>query len=119
MPGTHSDYIIRIIEQLGAALRRMKARLAGGTPAAAEVLDEAERCQGELFGPLWPTLRSVDAATAVALVADERRVRLWIEFVHLEAEAARQLGDRARAETMTRRAAELARALDTGGSSSR
>ena len=111
MPSSQSDYILRMIEQLASGLRRLRERLARGTPEAPEVLEEARRSQAELFGPLWPTLCAVDAETAVSLAADTRRTRLWIEFLRLEADAARALGDEPGAEGLTRRAEALERAL--------
>jgi hypothetical protein len=113
MPSSQSDYILRMIEQLASGLRRLRERLARGVPEASEVLEEARKSQAELFGPLWPTLRAVDAETAVSLSADARRTRLWIEFLRLEADAARTLGDAPGAERLTGRAEALERALAT------
>jgi hypothetical protein len=113
MPSSQSDFIRRMIEHLASGLGRLRERLARGTPEAPEVLEEARRSQAELFGPLWPTLRAVDAETAVSLSADARRTRLWIEFLRLEADAARSLGDMPGAEGLTRRADALERALAT------
>ena len=78
--------------------------------AAPEVLREAERSQAELFGPLWPTLRLLDADTAAGLVTDRRRLSLWVGLIRLEADAARLVGEDARADGLVRRAAELERA---------
>ena len=112
MPSSQSDYILRLIEQLAGALRRMRERLADGSPADADILRESEQHQAELFGPLWPMLRSVDAETAVSLVADRRRVELWIEFIRFEAEVAESLGDEPRATTARERAARLEQQLE-------
>lgn len=111
MSSSQSDYILRMIEQLASGLRRLRERLARGAPEAPEVLEEARRSQAELFGPLWPTLRAVDAETAVSLSADPRRTRLWVEFLRLEADAARSLGDETGAERLALRADALERAL--------
>jgi hypothetical protein len=111
MPASQSDYILRMIEQLGAALRRLRELLARGVPAAPEVIREAEDAQSQLFGPLWPTLRLLDADTAAGLVPDDARLELWIHFIRLEADAHRLSGDAPRAESLEHRAAELKRVL--------
>ena len=112
MPSSQSDFILRMIEQMGAVLRRMRARLAGGAPADEDLFDELERSQAELFGPLWRMLRTVDAETAVSLIGDGRRVEMWIEFLRFEAEAARSVGDEERAARSLRRADALEGVLD-------
>lgn len=111
MPSSQSDYILRLVEQLGAALRRMRERLARDVSAAPEVLEEAARAQAELLGPLFPTLRSVDAATAVGLVPDSRQVEMWTALLELEAEAAALLGNEAQAAQLRGRAGSIRRAL--------
>jgi hypothetical protein len=112
MPSSQSDYILRLIEEIGAALRRLRERLARGVPVAPDVVDEAERLQAQLFGPLWPTLRMVDSATAAGLVPDHRRLELWLELLHLQADATRLAGDHGAALSLARRAAELAHELE-------
>jgi hypothetical protein len=114
MPSSQSDLILRMIEQMGAILRRMRARLAGGAPADADTFDELERAQAELFGPLWSMLRSVDIETAVSLIADRRKVEMWVEFLRFEAEAAQSVDDQARADRATHRADALERVLAAG-----
>lgn len=111
MASAQSDYILRMIEQLAGALGRLRERLAGGAPVDPEMIREVETYQAELLGPLWPMLRSVDATTAVSLIADDRRARLWIELIEFEADAVRGAGDDARAAAAARRAADLTRAL--------
>jgi hypothetical protein len=119
MPSSQSDSILRMIELVGAAMRRLRERLARGVPAAEEVLEGAEQAQAELFGPLWPTLRTVDAWTAASLVPDARQLRLWTDLLRLEASAARLLEDDARADAMERRAVDLLRALESRESGAR
>lgn len=111
MPSSQSDYIMRMIEQLGAALRRLRERLTRGLPEAPEVMEEAEQAQAQLFGPLWPTLRLVDADTAASLVPDRRQLELWIELLRLERDAARLAGDDGRADALGARLSGLERAL--------
>jgi hypothetical protein len=107
MPSSRSDYILRLIEEIGAALRRLRERLARGVPAG-EVADGAREAQATLLGSMWPVLRTVDTATAAALVRDSWRLELWSELLLVEAEAHRTLGDAPRAQALEAQAAALA-----------
>jgi hypothetical protein len=109
MRATQSDYILRMIEELGAALRRLSERLGRNVDDAATVADEAEALQAELFGTQWPLLRALDAATAASLVADVRQLDLWVRMLRLQAEARR--GDERGAAALARRADALGAAL--------
>ena len=111
MASTQSDYILRMIEEIGAALRRLRELLARGVPAAPEVVVEAERAQARLFGPLWATLSLVDPDTAAGLVPDSARLELWIQLVRVQADALRLAGDAPRADALEQRAKGLERAL--------
>ena len=111
-----SDYVQRLVEQLGGVLRRLAERLGLGTPEAArEVAREAEAARLELLGPaLAGAIEHVDAASAVELVRDPRRVRLWIGFLRVEASARRAAlgdGDEARAAALEARADALEAAV--------
>jgi hypothetical protein len=106
VPSSQSDFILRLIEQTGAALRRLRERLARGVPAG-EVVEEARAVQAELFGAMWPTLRSVDPATATSLVTDSMRRELWSELLRVEAQAHRRLGDEEHARALESQAAAL------------
>ncbi|CAN5674798.1 MAG: hypothetical protein H0U67_04800 [Gemmatimonadetes bacterium] len=107
MPVSQSDYIMRMIEQLGAAMRRLRELLARGAPAAPDVMREAQDAQRELFGPLWPVLERVNAETAVSLIPDERQILLWVELMQLEASAVRLIGDGPRADDLESRAERI------------
>jgi hypothetical protein len=111
MPVSQSDYIMRMIEQLGAAMRRLREMLARGATTAPDVLRETVAVQKELFGPLWPVLERVNAETAVSLIPDERQILLWVELIQLEASAVRLTGDEPRAEGLEARAERLLTAL--------
>lgn len=111
MASAQSDFILRMIEQMGQVLRRLRARLDDDDAPEDDLFDESERAQAELFGPLWRTLRAVDAQTAISLIPESRRARLWIEFVRFEADAAQKRGDPVRAQTIARRADALEHAL--------
>ena len=104
--------MLRLIEQLGAVLRELAARLGLGAPAAAEVIREAQAAQGELLGPMGDALPNVDAVSAVALLREPRRVRLWIEFLRVEAAARRLRGEEPQAAALEARASALTAAVD-------
>lgn len=114
MRATQSDYILRLIEQLGAALRRLRERLAGGhAEVADEVILEAVDAQADLFGPLWEVIRTLDAETAASLIPERERLSGWIELLRLEADAAHLAGDEARASNTLTKATQLQTQLDS------
>jgi hypothetical protein len=110
MPAARDDYLIRLITQAAAVLRRLRERLRGGG-APEEVAREARDAVGELFGPQAGLLAMLDPASAAALVGDAERVAVWAGLLRVEAEAVRQSGDPARAAALDARA----NALDGAG----
>lgn len=112
MSSQRQDYLLRLITQAAAALRRLRERLAGGA-APAEVVREAQEAQGELLGRDAAMLRALDPATAARLLGDARRAALWGELLMVEAAAQRQLGLAARAAALEERAKVLLRAAGT------
>lgn len=111
MPIAQRDYVLRLIEQIAALLRRLLEKLTAGRAAAPEVVREAQQAQGELLGPLADILPRLDATSAVQALGEPRQVALWIELLRLEATAVRLLGEGERALALERRAGELASAL--------
>jgi hypothetical protein len=91
MPSAREDYLIRMIQQLGDVLRRLRQRLTGQVDAgdAAAIDGEAGAAVATLLGPQAPLLQQLDAASAVRLVGDADRVALWIGFLRLQADARR------------------------------
>jgi hypothetical protein len=91
MPSAREDYLIRMIQQLGEVLRRLRQRLTGQVDAsdAAAIDGEAGAAIATLLGPQAPLLQQLDAASAVRLVGDADRVALWIAFLRLQADARR------------------------------
>lgn len=91
MPSAREDYLIRMIQQLGEVLRRLRQRLTGKIDAsdAAEIDREAAAAIATLLGPQAPLLQQLDAASAVRLVGDGDRVALWIAFLRIQADARR------------------------------
>lgn len=115
MHSEQQDYILRLIEQLGAVLRRLLEMLGLGRVAAPQVVREAQAAQEALLGPLAISAPLVDAPAAVRLLNDPRRVTLWIEFLRVEAAALRLQEEEGRAAALEARAAALERAM--GGAS--
>lgn len=110
MPLHQRDFILRLIEQAGAAITRLRAMLGLGTAAEAEtVIQEAEAAQSALLGPLWPAVRLLDPASAVSLIGDTRRVGAWAELLRLQAAAHEIRRNAAEAERLTMRADGLER----------
>lgn len=73
------DYILRMIRHMIDALERALGRDRSGPDDARRAIDEAAQ---NIFGPLYRTLRDVDAQTAAALVSDpEKRWALATLFV--------------------------------------
>ncbi len=104
------DYILRLLEQAAAAVRRLRELLGAGTAPSEEIVEEARAAQAELFGNSWTLLQQVDVATATSLVRDPRQLAMWAELLRVEAEASRALGDSARAGQLETRAAGIAEA---------
>jgi len=91
MPAAREDYLIRMIQQLGEVLRRLRQRLTGQVDAsdAAEVEAEAGAAIVTLLGPQAPLLQQLDAGSAVRLVGDPERVALWTALLRVQADARR------------------------------
>ena len=100
------DYILRAIRAAALAVARLRERLMG-SGSAQEVVEAAQQAQGELFGPRWPILSALDAASAAQLIGDERHLDAWTDLLKVEADAERRLGNEPRATRLEQRAAEL------------
>jgi hypothetical protein len=79
------DYLMRMIEQMGAVFARVRQMLLGGTAGGAEQLNAAARRAGIDAG----TARALDADSLLALlsaggVADPTRTWLMAEFIYLD-----------------------------------
>ena len=110
MPSQREDYLLRQLRQAAEALRRLREALTG-EGSAAEIERDADAAIGELLGPRYGLLSSLDAFSAASLVADPRRVELWTSLIRVQAAARRQLGDEAGAATLERRAQALEQVL--------
>ena len=107
------DYILRLIQQAGAAARRLRERLIGEADSATDVASEADQEIGALLGgaAMAPLIERVDAAPAVQLVADKERVRAWVELLRVRADALAASGAAADAQRVRGRADTLAVAV--------
>ena len=106
-PTERRDYILRLIEELGIALRNLRGRLSKGREASPEVIEETADAQTRLLGPLSATVPFLDADTAAGIIGDRRQVKLWVDFIRLEADAWRLQGEESHASRLEERARAL------------
>ena len=106
MPGARDDYLLRLIQQVAATLRRLRERVKGGA-LPDETLRDAGAAIGELLGPQRSLMEMLDAKSASALAGDYERLELWVQLIRLQAEAALASNDAARAEKLNARANAL------------
>ena len=106
MPGARDDYLLRLIQQVAATLRRLRERVTDGA-SADETVREAGAAIGELLGPQRSLMEMLDAKSASALAGDYERLELWVQLIRLQADAARAANDVARADKLSARANAL------------
>ncbi|HYW10091.1 MAG TPA: hypothetical protein VE913_24200 [Longimicrobium sp.] len=85
------DYLLRMIEQAFAALRRLLGRQREGDPRGALV--DLDSSVAELLGPAAAVAERLDPATAAQLVRDPERVALWARLLAERAEILRSASD--------------------------
>jgi hypothetical protein len=103
---SRDDYLLRIIQQMGAVLARMLGLKNGGqVHEALQTLDDAE---GELLGPQAEVVPRVDSATAAHILGEPQRIAAWARLLHERAALLRLAGDEAGAALAAQRAIELA-----------
>src|SRR6266850_5239840 len=101
------DNLLRTLQHAGEMLRGARERLTGSAAAATGVRAEAASVVQQLLGPDALILSQVDAATAVRLLGDAKRLALWVDALELEADAAEAAHDSAAAERLRPRARAL------------
>lgn len=106
MPGARDDYLLRLIQQVAATLRRLRELVEGGA-LPDETMRDADAAIGELLGPQRTLMEMLDAKSASALVGDYERLELWVALLRLQADAARKANDIAKADKLTSRANAL------------
>lgn len=110
------DLILRLIEQAGAAIARLRARLGLGATEAERVVRDAEQAQAALFGQLWPSVRVLDPTSAAMLVGDARQLHAWLDLMRVQAAAYEQIGATEESQALTARADALERAAPSAQS---
>lgn len=108
------DYILRMIQEAGEALRRVREMLTRSAVPTAGVRAELATATTRLLGPEAALLRQLDAETAVRLLNDHRRLDLWVDALELEADAL-ALEGLSEADAVRRRADSLRAASEQLG----
>lgn len=106
------DYLLRMIQQLGRALARIREMLLGGTSTGAAVRVEIAATAATLFGRDSAMLERLDAESAVRLIASPERVALWGQLLDAEAESWDREGGSERASACRARATALRQASE-------
>jgi len=106
MPAARDDYLLRLITQAAAALRRLREKLEGGA-SASEVAHQAGAAIGELLGPQRALLERLDTASAAQIVGNADTVRAWSSLIELQADAEDALGHSAASQRLRSRARSL------------
>lgn len=112
------DYLLRLIQQAGAAARRLRELLTGEADAS-DIAKEAEGASATLLGGGGQAqlLERLDAQTAVQLLGDVERVRAWVALLRVQSDALRQSGKEADAARIAERATALEQAAANVSSS--
>jgi hypothetical protein len=110
MPAARDDYLLRLITQAAAAIRRFRERLRGSANAD-EIVRDAGAAIGELLGPQRSMLDLLDARSAASLLGKDDRVRYWIDLLRIQAEAHRAAGHDEQAVPLEAKAAALDRVM--------
>lgn len=106
MPAARDDYLLRMIQQVAAALRQLRQRVTDGAEPD-DIARDAGAAIGELLGPQRAMLEMLDPRSAAALVGDKDKLELWVALMRLQADAARSSGKARTAERLSARAAAL------------
>jgi len=110
MPAARDDYLLRLIQQAAAALRRLRAQLSGGDPAH-EVASESHAVIGELLGTRRELYDRLDPHSAAQLLGDPERVRLWADLLALRADAMALAGNANESTRLSARSTALRSAV--------
>ncbi len=86
MPAAREDYLLRMIQQAAAALRRLRERLTGGD-SAEDVVTDTQAAIGQLLGARGELFERLDPRSAAQLLGDPERVRLWADLLAVRADA--------------------------------
>jgi hypothetical protein len=103
------DFILRLIEAVGAAIAAALRRRRDGDLAGAH--DELTAAVRNVLGTVGPVVLHADARTAIDLLSDPRRVVLWIRLLSEDADVLAGLGRAADSLAAGSRARSLAHEL--------
>jgi hypothetical protein len=99
------DFILRMIEAVGATLRRVLKRREENDLAGAR--QDVAATIGEVLGPGAAMVPMVDSMTAANLVSDPQRLALYCQLLEVDADLLEEMGHGDRAIATRRRAVEL------------
>jgi hypothetical protein len=99
------DFILRMIEAVGATLRRVLKRREESDLAGAR--QDVAATIGEVLGPGAAMVPMVDSITAANLVSDPQRLALYCQLLEVDADLLADMGHGDRAMATRRRATEL------------
>jgi hypothetical protein len=86
MPAARDDYIMRLITEAAAALRRLRSRQLEGDDAVG-VPRDVDAAIAALLGTQQGMLAMLDPWSAANLIGDADRFRLWVELLTVKADA--------------------------------
>jgi hypothetical protein len=81
------DTLLRLIQQLAAAARRLRELLTESADSSASVRVEVGQSIALVLGKESTLLSGIDAASAVRLVRSRARLEMWIALLELDADA--------------------------------
>lgn len=110
MQREQDDYVLRLIEESGVALRKLLQRFSLEPSSTEEIVQEAQVAQATLLGPHANIIPRVDADTAILLINNHHKVDLLIGFLRLEANASMNIGQEDRARELESRVEALEQA---------
>ncbi len=105
MPSSQQDYLLRMMQQVAAAIARMLRRKNTGDLIGAR--QELHAAIGELLGPSAQVAPLMDTRTAAGLLSDPRMVVSWALLLRQDAELLHLTGHPVAAREIERRALEL------------
>lgn len=105
MPSSQQDYLLRMLQQVAAAIARMLRRKNAGDFVGAR--QELNAAISELLGPSAQLAPFMDSRTASGLVSDPRMLTSWALLLRQDAELVRLLSNESAARATEQRALEL------------
>ncbi len=101
------DSLLRLIQQMAAAARRLRELLTHSADSSASVRAEVGQSIALVLGKESALLSCIDADSAARLVQSRERLRMWIELLELDADACERGGLGPEAAERRARAAAL------------